>query len=606
MVLSVRAKLLGLIASVFLVVTVASSVFSMLESRKTVNQDALAHVRSLASSHFDVLNTMMLTGVIANRGIAREKLLKNAEVLEVRVVRSAALNRQYPSQDPQEQARDELDHAGLLERVIHYGENADGRVLTYIEPQIASKAPLPGGVTCLNCHAVPEGTVLGAVRIDYSLATRDNAARHEMMRAALLNFVLFLVGLGLMFLFIRRLVLKPIAHMRGAIAAVRQGDLCQEVSVQTGDELGQMSRDLNAILSGLRGEMQAIQASAGQVQGSSGELERVAEDMAQQTGQVRQQVERVAAASEQGLQAMGRVAEEARAIDSEVHGVAQAAAEVSTHMNRVNQVVREANASLVSLASTADQMNDTIVLISTNTERTRQEASRAVSAMDEARQQMTLLQRVTEEIGAAVNAIEEIAEVTQTLALNATIEAARAGAAGRGFGVVADQVRALAKQTNEATIEIQKRVAAVQSSTEGAVAEIEKMSGVIQQVDQMVGNTAEALAQQAVGMRENQENLGNTAAGVQEMATVVQQTDAEMGRMAETLRRIAARAEHVREQTATTVKASEAIDASMHDTGAATGKSAQNAAQVSVLASQLSTSAQHLAELVQHYRTSTE
>ncbi len=603
MVLSVRAKLLGLIATVFLVVTVGSSLFTMVESRKAVNEDALAHVRSLAGSHFDVLNTMMLTGVIANRGIAREKLLKNDDVLEVRVVRSADLNRQYPSQNPTEQPQDELDRAGLASQVIHYGENEAGRVLTYLEPRRATKEPLPGGVTCLNCHAVAEGTVLGAVRIDYSLAARDRAAQRQMTLAAALNFALFLVGLALLFLFIRRIVLKPIAAMRQAIAAVREGDLCQEVHVQTSDELGQMSADLNAILNGLRGEMQAIQGGASLVQDSSGELERVSVDMARQTGQVRQQVERVAAASELGLQAMGRVDAEARAIDGEVHGVASAAVDVSTGMNRVNQVVREANANLASLATTTDQMNATIAQISTNTEHTRQEARRAVVAMDEARGQMTVLQRVTAEVGAAVSAIEEIAEVTQTLALNATIEAARAGAAGRGFGVVADQVRALAKQTNEATVEIQKRVAAIQASTEGAAAEIEKMSCVIQQVDHMVGDTAEALAQQAIGMGENQANLARTATGVEEMAAVVQQTDAEMNRMAETLRLIATRAERVKEQTATTVQASQAIDASMRDTGTATGKSAQNAGQISALASQLSTSAQHLAELVRRYRT---
>ncbi len=123
-----------------------------------------------------------------------------------------------------------------------------------------------------------------------------------------------------------------------------------------------------------------------------------------------------------------------------------------------------------------------------------------------------------EKIGAVVQLIQSIAEQTNLLALNATIEAARAGEAGRGFAVVASEVKALATQTARATEEISGQVVSMQETTTGAVAAISGIANTIGQMSEIATMISAAVEEQGAATREIARNIQSAATGSGEVA----------------------------------------------------------------------------------------
>ena len=131
---------------------------------------------------------------------------------------------------------------------------------------------------------------------------------------------------------------------------------------------------------------------------------------------------------------------------------------------------------------------------------------------------MGSLGRSSQEIGKVVNVITTIAEQTNLLALNATIEAARAGEAGRGFTVVANEVKELARETAKATDDIRTRIEAMQTDTKRAVGAIDEIGRVIERIDSLQAKIAVAVEEQSVTTSEINRNIVEATTGSSEIA----------------------------------------------------------------------------------------
>jgi len=125
----------------------------------------------------------------------------------------------------------------------------------------------------------------------------------------------------------------------------------------------------------------------------------------------------------------------------------------------------------------------------------------------------------SQEIGDVVKAITSIAEQTNLLALNATIEAARAGEAGKGFAVVASEVKDLAQETARATEDIARRVEAIQADTAGAVSAISEISEIIASINDYQLTIASAVEEQTATTNEMSRSVAEAATGTGEIAT---------------------------------------------------------------------------------------
>jgi len=178
-------------------------------------------------------------------------------------------------------------------------------------------------------------------------------------------------------------------------------------------------------------------------------------------------------------------------------------------------------------ASASEELASSIQEIGRRIAQSAEIGKRDVAEADKANAQVRGLAESANRIGDVVKLISDIAEQTNLLALNATIEAARAGEAGRGFAVVASEVKSLATQTAQATDEIAQQIQTVQTETGAAVDGIQSISAVIGEIDETATAVAAAIEEQGSATKEIARNVQEAAEGAQDVSTnVVDMTSA--------------------------------------------------------------------------------
>jgi methyl-accepting chemotaxis protein len=205
-------------------------------------------------------------------------------------------------------------------------------------------------------------------------------------------------------------------------------------------------------------------------------------------------------------------------------GAVRTSSEASTNVGAASGVAQELSSSITEIDH---QLVQATKLVATAMREAESTNSEIASLADSAR-----------EIGTVVKLIRDIAGQTNLLALNATIEAARAGDAGRGFGVVASEVKSLAVQTAKATEQISAQIVAVQTSTAGVVEAIRRNSEHMQSINQYTSAIAASIQQQTAATGEISQNVTNAATGTNLILSVLEDVAAAItktGRSAETM-----------------------------------------------------------------------
>jgi len=247
-----------------------------------------------------------------------------------------------------------------------------------------------------------------------------------------------------------------------------------------------------------------------------------------------------------------------------LHGASSA---LQTNSDRLSQLADRASLQVVTVTAVTDdtgnrvnlaahggeELSSTIEEVGASAEHSSQLAASAVAQADSASRTMNELATVAAGIGQVTGLISGIAAQTNLLALNATIEAARAGEAGRGFSVVAQEVKALASQTSQATSDIARRIDAVQAAAGRAVEAIGEISTRIHALKDVAGNIARAMTEQAAATRDIASNVASAATGVgqvrdsvDEIEQVIAANAAAVGSMDEAAREVAEQTEKIR------------------------------------------------------------
>ena len=234
-------------------------------------------------------------------------------------------------------------------------------------------------------------------------------------------------------------ITKPLSEVNRVLTIVAHGDMTQKLDDSAQDEFGELSRSCNALITSLRELITGIVSRSTQLAAASEETSTITTESSQAIRNQQAQVEQAATATTE--------------MSSTSHGVS----------NSAHQALQE--------IKNADKEAERVKGISFENKHTIEQLAREV---DEASGVINKLHQDSASIGSILDVIRGIAEQTNLLALNAAIEAARAGEQGRGFAVVADEVRSLASKTQESTQEIQSMIESLQAGAEEAVRAMSK------------------------------------------------------------------------------------------------------------------------------------
>jgi methyl-accepting chemotaxis protein len=196
--------------------------------------------------------------------------------------------------------------------------------------------------------------------------------------------------------------------------------------------------------------------------------------------------------------------------------------EAANQAQAVTVISSQMNSGISTVAAAVEEMHASIGEISRSASEATRVAEEAVQTVRHTNETVAQLGTSSAEIGKVIEVITSIAEQTNLLALNATIEAARAGEAGKGFAVVANEVKELAKGTADATEEIKRRIAAIQTDTTGAVLAIEQISTVIGQINEIQSTIASAVEEQTATTTEIARSIQEAAGGTAEMGQSIE------------------------------------------------------------------------------------
>ncbi|CAH0646383.1 MULTISPECIES: methyl-accepting chemotaxis protein [Pseudomonas] len=319
---------------------------------------------------------------------------------------------------------------------------------------------------------------------------RSSDVADEAFQALIGALLVIVLALAAIATLLTRSIVRPLAEAVAVAERVATGDLTREIQVVGRDEPALLLRALSRMQTSLRDTIRQIAASSDQLASASEELHTVTEDTSRGLHQQSAEIDQAATAVNQMTAAVEEVANNAVSTADASRGADQTTRDGRDRVNQALASIQHLVADVTGTSSEIEQL-----------------ASNA------------------NEISRVLDVIGAIAGQTNLLALNAAIEAARAGEAGRGFAVVADEVRALAHRTQQSTAEIEQMIAGIQNGTERAVTAMHSSQGRATgtlEVAEGAGQALEVIAEAMASI--NQRNLVIASASEQQ-AQVAREVD---------------------------------------------------------------------------------
>ncbi|WP_052737935.1 methyl-accepting chemotaxis protein [Bacillus sp. SA1-12] len=315
---------------------------------------------------------------------------------------------------------------------------------------------------------------------------------------------LSIIGGFIFSIFLLRSILIPlqIVHIRLKEIAAGEGDLTQNIKLDSRDELGEIAWSFNQMIGKLRELIKQVGDHAGQVAAAAEQLTASVEESTGASEQISTTVQHVAVGIDKQNQSVKETAMTINDLSSSVGTISANSHVVNTSALHAVDKALNGNKAVETVVRQMNDINDSVTHLS---------------------QEVKLLGKRSSQINKMVEVITGIAKQTNLLALNAAIEAARAGEHGRGFAIVADEVRKLAEQSAASAVQISPLISSILTDTEQAVQSMDDTTNKVAAGIRLVRNAGRSFEQIEQGVLEVSSQIQEVTSAVQEMYTGTEQ-----------------------------------------------------------------------------------
>ncbi|MEW6418446.1 MAG: phosphate/phosphite/phosphonate ABC transporter substrate-binding protein [Nitrospirota bacterium] len=543
--------------------------------------------------------------------------------------------------------------SGAIEAPAMKNMSAKQTPLSYkSEKSLIFYKPLENASYCRGCHP-QEGTILGAVKVVVSLEKIYGKSMNFILWTTIISMIGISAGTFFFWIILRKLVIKPISSIEKAATSLADGDLSYKLDIKTEDEIGRLNKAINVSVRSLGRILQRVKNGSKRAFDVAEKVEHDFKKLSEGTKLESEAIANIATSIEQMNSAAAEISDSTERLANSTEETAASTEEMVTSISQVANSAQELSTTVDSTSSSIEELSATIKEVATRAEELSAVSEETLAASEEiyssikeveqsAKESAMFSEKVkteastfgiasvdktiqgmqdikasvgttasfvaklgvrSNEIGKILNVIDEITDQTTLLALNAAILAAQAGEHGKGFSVVADEIKDLAERTSFSTREIAELIQTIQEEVKDAIRAMDEGLRSVEDGFKVARDAGDALKKIVESSKQSAEMSFAIERSTAEQARATRLVSEAMEKVKNMVAMVAMATSEQSKGALLITTATEKMKDVANHVKAATGEQLMNIKQVSTATELVSEKSQHIATAINELKS---